>query len=23
LRKPLTDEKAKDVLFGSTQFSKR
>jgi len=23
LRKPLTDNKAKDVLFGSTQFSKR
>jgi GSH-dependent disulfide-bond oxidoreductase len=23
LRKPLTDDKAKDVLFGSTQFAKR
>jgi GST-like protein len=23
LRKPLTDDKAKDVLFGNTQFTKR
>jgi GST-like protein len=23
LRKPLTDDKAKDVLFGSGQFQKR
>jgi GSH-dependent disulfide-bond oxidoreductase len=23
LRKPLTDDKAKDVLFGNTQFAKR
>jgi hypothetical protein len=23
LRKPLTDNKAKDILFGNTQFAKR
>jgi len=23
LRKPLTNDKAKDILFGSTQFAKR